>query len=232
MAEDFKETISKPSRTSRSILGCPAIASTLHLDDLPEGSCSQEYTSIRTDLRDSGASSLLSAVDSKQKEQIRLVKEYIFCCQSAISPLSSGGQYSSLLSLSMCDDNEIFERSDSTATIEYGSFLPKLNGPRNRQSAAAVVLPGMTASFSQAGRDTPASSPTEQSSPISAPKLKTTSSKSRGKSRGSGAIGAVARRSSARASQESPAPAQDEEACSVFRSQVAAALGAGRAVWL
>jgi hypothetical protein len=222
---------SRPSHASRSALGCQAIASSLHLDDLPEGSSNKKHASSGTNLHEIGAASLASA-DSKRREQIRLFKEYISCCQSTVSPLSSGGHYSSLSNLSMCDDNEGFGRSDSTTSMEYGSFLPKLNGPRNRQSPPGVAVSGLSALLPQAGRDTPAALPAQSCpSPVSAPQLKKNSSPGE-KGKGSGASGAVMRRNSGRTSQASPALAQDEEACSVFKSQVAAALGAGRAVWL
>jgi hypothetical protein len=234
----FENADHTPQSSSPRHLSCSSMASSLHLDDLPEGISKQENASsgsadVKLEVAfnkyyDCGGSLQTITTDTKRREQIRLFKEYIFCCQSTLSPLFAGGFGSSTSNLSMYDDNESFERSDSTAAIEYGSFLPKLSGTRSRQSPA-TALPAMTTLFSHAGRDTPASSPTEScSSPVTAAQFKTTSSSPAGK----GGQGAASMRcASGGVTPASPA-SRDAEACSVFRSQVAAALAAGRAVWL
>mmetsp|Transcript_5876 Transcript_5876/g.12988 ORF Transcript_5876/g.12988 Transcript_5876/m.12988 type:complete len:211 (-) Transcript_5876:107-739(-) len=210
------------------------MASSLHLDDLIEESFDQEHVSSETNLHDVGlvvGGPTALGVDCKRKDHIRLFKEYISCCRSASSQLSLGKCCPPLSNVSMCNDNESFERSDSAPTVEYVSFLPKSSRPRNQQSPSAAPS-GVPAHFS--GCDTTASQPT--GSCPSPDGGKTTPPTSAVKGRSRRASGAATRRAPAGASPRTlPPPLEaplDEEAGRVFRSQVAAALGAGRAVWL
>ena len=230
--------------------------SDLHLDDLQENSAGLDEITPGIDCKRGGltAQSKKQGLDeitpgigckrgcqteSKRQEQLRLFKEYIECCQISLSHKEHSTLHNhSFSNLSMCDEDlctQRLDRSESATAAEYGSFLPKTTiATRSRSSPAATVATSGLLQYT--GRDTPAGSsppspPNERSPPDSADaesrKIPTPPTPP---SSTCNSMSFSPRRGAARGT--SAALRMDSDEGSVYRSQIASALGAGRLVWL
>ena len=194
-------------------------ASSLHLDDLQENhneACNARPETCR-----------------KRKEHFRLFKEYLECCQDAIVGKDAKNFNSqSFSNLSICGEDLSTDGQDcrDPAAGEYGSFLPKVSSsPKARQSQSSYTKAESSPfPFKNGGRDAPASSRREQ---VSACGNKAPATPPTTLSHSSSTASVVALKDS-RASLTALPACLDAEEGSVYRAQIAAALGAGRVVWL
>ena len=194
----------------------------LHLDDLPR----QDVTDWHiTDKRNPESIDSLSArraavLEAKQQEHIRLFQEYLKCCKRANCNSSMEG-----LALEL--DGGWEESKRPTSSKELSSFLPpnRHAGCRSRKASTVTVssIPEHADFLVSGGRDAPASA-----GPAAPPTARELPCK------GSASCSAPSPSRPAAKSAEPRAEvtARRSMEASVYRAQVATALGSGRPVWL
>jgi hypothetical protein len=152
-----------------------------------------------------------AAIDKKQREHLRLFNEYLACCKGSncdvrIRPLSS---YNALIVCNECQDNPCQPK-------EIYSFLPPTRGGTSRKAFAPSSSSAITG-LCHGGRDIPVSARRPPLPPRSPPC--DSPEGPHGEPHSSAAL-------------PPPSLLAVQEEGRVYRSQVATALHAGRAVWL